>query len=97
MNMLPETTEGFEGQRFELTCEVSGRPTPKVFWKQNLNKVSELRDPLIRDAGNGSLLFERLQSDHAGIYTCTVEGSESITGITQLEVVQMEPMFRVGE
>ena len=95
--MLPESTEGFQGQRFELTCAVAGRPPPRVFWMVSLNKVSELGDPAIRDAQNGSLVFEPLQFNHSGIYSCSVEGAESISDRTSLTVVRMDPDFRVGE
>ena len=95
--MLPESTEGVQGQRFELTCAVAGRPPPKVFWMLSVNRVSELGDPSIRDAQNGSLIFEPLRMNHTGIYSCSVEGSESISDKTSLVVLETDSVFRLGE
>ena len=92
-----ESEEGPEGERFELTCEVSGRPVPKVNWFQLVTPVSELGDPSIRDHENGSLVFERLQFNHSGIYICKVVGFEAVSDRTELQVVVKENEFRVGE
>ena len=76
-----------------LTCEASGRPTPTIVWSKTSQRVSELGDPLILDLGNGSLIFEQLQSNHTGLYLCEIQGARSMTSQTLLTVVNMKEGF----
>ena len=80
-----------------LTCEAYGRPTPTIVWSKMLTRVNELGDPLIRDPGNGSLIFERLQDNHSGVYLCEIEGTGSTTSQTRLMVVDMNADSGVGK
>lgn len=94
----PESSEGTIGEHFQLTCEASGRPTPTIFWSKTSTRILELGDPLIRDPGNGSLIFERLQSNHSGLYLCEIEGSRSMTSRTLLTVSMASEEFTgIGE
>ena len=92
----PDSTTGTEGQRFELICEASGRPPPRIRWSKSITGIDELGDPSIRDLENGSLVFERLQMNQSGVYSCSIvdgQGSSS----TQLRVVRMEEEFHIGK
>ena len=93
INTLPSSSEGVRGERFKLTCEVSGKPTPTVFWSKTSQPVSELGDPLIQDPGNGSLIFVQLQSNHSGWYFCKIQGETSMMSQTLLTVVNMKDEF----
>ena len=89
----PESSEGVRGERFRLTCEASGRPSPTISWSRMSQRVSELGDPLILDPGNGSLIFEQLQRNHSGLYLCEIQGPRSMTSQTLLSVVDMDEEF----
>lgn len=92
----PDPSKGVRGERFKLTCEASGRPTPTIFWAKTSQSVIELGDPLIRDLGNGSLIFEQLQSNHSGLYLCEIQGARSLTSQTLLIVVDMKEEESMG-
>ena len=92
-NTPPDPSEGVRGERFVLTCEASGRPTPMIFWSKTSQRVSELGDPLIQDPGDGSLIFELLQSNHSGLYLCMIQGAQSMSSQTLLKVVDMKKEF----
>jgi hypothetical protein len=61
-------------------------------------KVTELGDPLIRDPGDGSLIFERLQRNHSGVYLCEIKGTRPMSAQTLLNVIDMRDEFTgIGE
>ena len=54
-----------EGSRLEVNCLSSGNPIPHVEWF--LRGIPLSSD---YDLGSGRLLFQYLQRNHSGIYTC---------------------------
>ena len=75
---------GYEGSRVELTCKLSGKPSPKILWYHNGDEISEDKKyHMLYKDNYASLLIHDLETEDAGKYRCKAVndlGDVSTTG-----------------
>jgi len=65
---------GYEGSRVELTCKLSGKPSPKILWYHNGDEISEDKKyHMLYKDNYASLLIHDLETEDAGKYRCKAE------------------------
>ncbi|XP_076053538.1 hemicentin-1-like, partial [Oratosquilla oratoria] len=64
---LPRTAQVTRGERFVLTCEATGVPTPTITWLLNGTQVEGVG---ASSNGRSSLVVERAAKTDEGTYTC---------------------------
>lgn len=79
-----EDVAGFEGARTELTCKISGKPSPKITWYCNGEEITEDKKyHMLYKDNYASLLINDLEVEDAGKYRCKAVnefGDVSTTG-----------------
>ncbi|CAG2187953.1 Myosin light chain kinase, smooth muscle,Myosin light chain kinase family member 4,Death-associated protein kinase 2,Myosin light chain kinase 3,Death-associated protein kinase 1,Death-associated protein kinase 3,Myosin light chain kinase 2, skeletal/cardiac muscle [Mytilus edulis] len=77
-------TDGYEGSRVELTCKISGKPSPKITWFLNGDEILEDKKyHMLYKDNYASLLINDLEVEDAGKYRCKAVnefGDVSTTG-----------------
>ncbi|XP_075041291.1 hemicentin-2 [Mixophyes fleayi] len=78
----------------DLSCHVSGHPTPRVWWLRNGSPVGDQDGLEILDGGR-TLAIRLIQSGHAGRYTCKAEGDAGTAEAAVNVLVQELPVVRI--
>ncbi|XP_063792751.1 hemicentin-2 [Pseudophryne corroboree] len=78
----------------DLSCHVTGRPTPRVWWLRNGRPVDDQDGLEILDGGR-TLAIRLTQSGHAGRYTCRAEGDAGMAEAAVDVLVQELPVVRI--
>ncbi|KAM9325336.1 hemicentin-2 [Gastrophryne carolinensis] len=79
----------------DLTCHVTGRPTPRVWWFKNGHPVSDQDGLEILDGGR-TMAIRLIQTGHAGRYTCKAEGDAGSAEAGVNVIVQELPMVSIS-
>ncbi|CAF0767900.1 unnamed protein product [Brachionus calyciflorus] len=79
-----------QGDSFELTCTVSGYPTPTIQWLFNNDRVDRLQNVYVRD---NTLHVRDAQVDLNGYFTCRAVGQEGryAEDSATIRVLEREP------
>lgn len=101
-NVLPDTIDLPLGNRFELICNATGFPTPKVEWFQNGTRLFSSQDKRKKVVGDGKndyggvLTIEETRFIDNGIYICVAYNElDTLTMSTFIRIKEMKPEFRV--
>nr|DBA21577.1 TPA: hypothetical protein GDO54_018188 [Pyxicephalus adspersus] len=79
----------------DLSCHVTGHPTPRVWWLRNGHPVHD-QDGLEVIDGGRTLTIGLIQSGHAGRYTCKAEGDAGSAEATINVLVQELPVVSIA-
>ncbi|EDV96839.1 GH16494 [Drosophila grimshawi] len=83
---LIEPMEVMDGEALKLTCKVTGKPTPKVEWYHNKEKITETKETSISQdlQGNCQLQITEVFPENKGQYKCiaTNKIGKSVTKTT---------------
>ncbi len=74
------------GSRFQLDCEATGQPEPVITWRMRGSPIRDLSLSSVSDLGNGSLVFDPVNSSHEGTYVCSIESPSFLVETTMLTV-----------
>lgn len=93
------------GKHFELSCEVTGQPTPSVSWIfQRTIPLTNVAHTRISTSPKHRLLIPVVDANDAGIYTCIVENEGGkVEASTNLEIISkpvinsLQPVYSVIE
>ncbi|KAG7174091.1 Titin-like 19 [Homarus americanus] len=91
----PTDREVQEGRMVRFDARVTGRPYPEVFWYINgvLVVDDNTHKVLVNEAGNHSLMINKVSLKDAGILTCVARNkSGEATFQCQLSVLEMQQM-----
>lgn len=82
----PDDQTVVEGDSIELHCEVTGSPTPRIFWRKN--DLPLPRDSRFSLESSGTLRLEGLRNSDRGLYRCVVSNSQgSVSAFARVEVL----------
>ena len=85
---LPEDVDVVAGSPAQLTCEVTGNPTPEISWTFNDGPVNVASDRRLEMDAAGRLRIAGVTERDAGTYRCTAGNSlGKITAAAQLRVL----------
>lgn len=61
-----------DGEKVTFTCQVVGKPTPRVTWRHNGQPIKEAKDVVIYQDQEGlcKLAISEVFPEDAGLYTC---------------------------
>lgn len=79
------------GSRYQLDCEATGQPQPNITWRMRGSPINELSLTAVTDLGNGSLVFDPVNTSHEGTYVCSIESPSFLVETTVLSVREPLP------